>query len=177
MIPPSDPPESNAPAPEEASRDDILVAVKAAAILGAGLAAGAVVISGPKAGGSVVLGAAVAIANLLGLRAIIRSVFRAPTAEELAGDAAAEGRAADPDGKAPPPQSAAEAAAHREAGRKGGWAWGVFAILKIFLLFGGMWLLLTRGWVDPIPLVVGYGVLPLGITVGTLWTSLRGSRR
>jgi len=31
---------------------------------------------------------------------------------------------------------------------------------------------LTRGVVDPIPLVVGYGVLPLGIAASTLFRGL-----
>ena len=65
---------------------------------------------------------------------------------------------------------------HRGAGRRGGAAWGVFALLKIFLLFGGIWILLTKKLVDPIPLVVGYGVLPLGIAASALVKSLRPRR-
>ena len=57
-------------------------------------------------------------------------------------------------------------------GKRGGAAWGAFALVKIIVLFGGIWVLLTRGWVDPMPLVVGYGVLPLGITASGLFGSL-----
>lgn len=34
-----------------------------------------------------------------------------------------------------------------------------------------------RGWVEPFPLVIGYGVLPLGITTSALIASLRPKRR
>lgn len=54
-----------------------------------------------------------------------------------------------------------------DAGGSGA-AWALFAVLKMALLFGGVWMLLTRGMVDPIPLVVGYGVLPIGITASAL---------
>jgi hypothetical protein len=49
-------------------------------------------------------------------------------------------------------------------------------MLKIALLFGGVYVLLTRELVDPIPLAVGYGVLPLGIFASTLWQSLKPAR-
>lgn len=150
---------------ERPERDDTATAIKAAAILGAIFAVGALGLQGPKSAASVVLGAAIAIANLLTLRAIIRSIFRAPPPEE-----AADGEKTE---EAPRPTNAE----HKEAGRRGGWAWGVFAVLKIFILFGGVWILLTRGLVDPIALVVGYGVLPLGIAVGSLWSSLGPQRR
>lgn len=61
-------------------------------------------------------------------------------------------------------------ASDAEPGSAGGSgaAWALFAVLKMVLLFGGVWMLLTRGMVDPIPLVVGYGVLPIGITASAL---------
>lgn len=46
--------------------------------------------------------------------------------------------------------------------------YGVLAGLKILALFGGMWLLMARGWVAPLPLLVGYGALPLGIAMASL---------
>jgi hypothetical protein len=61
---------------------------------------------------------------------------------------------------------------HAREGKRGGAAWGAFALVKIVVLFGGIYLLLTKGMVDPIPLVVGYGVLPLGIACSSLFTSL-----
>jgi hypothetical protein len=61
---------------------------------------------------------------------------------------------------------------HASEGKRGGAAWGLFAVVKIVVLFGGIYLLLTKGLVDPIALVVGYGVLPLGIAASSLVNSL-----
>ena len=66
---------------------------------------------------------------------------------------------------------------HVEAGKKGGAAWGIFAVLKIIFLFGGIYVLLTKGWVDPMPLAAGYGVLPLGIFASAAWGNLAPKRR
>jgi hypothetical protein len=55
-------------------------------------------------------------------------------------------------------------------------AWGVIALGKIMLLFGGLWLLMTRHLVDPIPLVVGYGSLPIGIAIGAVVSDKTGPR-
>ena len=66
---------------------------------------------------------------------------------------------------------------HVAEGKRGGAAWGAFAVVKILVLFGGIWILLTRGLVDPIPLVVGYGVLPIGIAASGLLTGLAPRRR
>jgi hypothetical protein len=52
-------------------------------------------------------------------------------------------------------------------------AWALFAGLKIVLLFGGLWFVLTRRLVDPMPLVVGYMVMPLGIVGSAIWSALR----
>lgn len=147
---------------EQDHKDDTgLSAVKAAVILGAIFSLFAAGLYGAHAAFSVAVGAAIAVANLLMLRAIIRALIRGP---EEPKDSAGE----DPDEKS--------SQDHAEIGRRGGVAWAVFAVLKIFLLFGGVWILLTRGLVAPIPLVVGYGVLPLGIAMASLWSSL-GSRR
>jgi hypothetical protein len=47
-------------------------------------------------------------------------------------------------------------------------AWGVIALGKMMVLFGGIWFLMTRGLVDPMGLVVGYGSLPIGIAIGSI---------
>ena len=47
-------------------------------------------------------------------------------------------------------------------------AWGVIALGKMLILFGGIWFLMTRGLVDPIGLLVGYGSLPIGIAIGSI---------
>jgi hypothetical protein len=141
-----------------APADDTARAAKAAAILGGIFALAALGLYGGRAAGSVVLGAGIAVANLMTMRAIIRSLLRGP--DDDPADPPADGSGAD----------------HRAEGRRGGAAWGLFAVLKIVILFGGIWILLTRGLVDPMPLVVGYGVLPLGIALSSLWSSL-GPRR
>ncbi len=47
-------------------------------------------------------------------------------------------------------------------------AWGVIAVGKMILLFGGIWWVMTRALVDPIGLLVGYGSLPIGIAIGAI---------
>jgi hypothetical protein len=46
--------------------------------------------------------------------------------------------------------------------------WGFVAITKFSLLVVGLWLLLRAGVVDLLPLVIGYGALPLGIFASQL---------
>lgn len=41
----------------------------------------------------------------------------------------------------------------------------LFALLKLLVLFGGIYLLVREGVVDILPLVVGYGALPIGIAL------------
>ena len=52
-------------------------------------------------------------------------------------------------------------------------AWGVMALLKLTVLFGGVWFLMTKHLVDPIPLVVGFGALPIGIAIGSIVSDRR----
>jgi hypothetical protein len=56
----------------------------------------------------------------------------------------------------------------------GAQAWRIVAVLKMLLLFVGVWVLLTTGIVDPIPLVVGLGALPLGLATGSMLAAGRG---
>jgi hypothetical protein len=54
--------------------------------------------------------------------------------------------------------------------RKGNTApWGVIALFKLVFLFGGIWLILKSDIVSGLSLAVGYGALPLGITLGSLF--------
>jgi hypothetical protein len=46
--------------------------------------------------------------------------------------------------------------------------WGILALVKVFVLFGGVWLLMSADLVDPLPLVVGWGALPIGIALGSI---------
>lgn len=149
--------------PEKTERDDIKTSVKAAAALGAIFTLAAFGTHDGKTALSVAVGAGIAVANLLTMRAIVRALVQAPDDE---GDAGGE----------PDEEKSEEKKDHRAAGKRGGAAWGVFALFKIFFLFGGIWLLLSKGLVAPIPLVVGYGVLPLGIAAAGVWNSLRPRR-
>lgn len=47
--------------------------------------------------------------------------------------------------------------------------WAAFAVLKMAGLFGGVWLILRTGVASPMALAVGYGALPIGITIGTMF--------
>jgi hypothetical protein len=47
-------------------------------------------------------------------------------------------------------------------------AWAAIAVVKLVFLFGVIWIVLKSGWVSGIALAIGYGALPLGITLGGL---------
>ena len=65
---------------------------------------------------------------------------------------------------------------HVDSKQNAAFAWGVIALGKIMVLFGGLWFLMTRHLVDPIPLVVGYGSLPIGIAIGAVVSEKTGPR-
>ncbi len=50
-------------------------------------------------------------------------------------------------------------------GGHGRMSWGFVAIVKLAVLFGGMFLLIKSGIAGVLPLLIGYGALPLGIVV------------
>lgn len=47
--------------------------------------------------------------------------------------------------------------------------WAVISVVKLVVLLGGVWLILRSGIASGLALIVGYGALPIGITVGTLF--------
>lgn len=143
--------------------DGAALAAKAAAVIGVLFAVVAFALFDLRTAWSTAVGAALAVGNLVALRAIVKSLIRAPEGE---GDEESPGGGED--GRGP--------VDHEAEGRRGGWAWGIFAVFKILLLFGGIFVLLTLGLVDPMPLAVGYGVLPLGILVSTFRASLAPRR-
>ncbi|HVH41696.1 MAG TPA: hypothetical protein VM925_05115 [Labilithrix sp.] len=149
---------------EREPNDDAGQAAKAAAILGAVLALIALSLYGTRTAFSVLVGATIGVANLLTMRAIIRRLVRVSSQD-------GEPQGGNPKGDASslPDDRAGE----HEPGGRGGIAWGVFAAFKMLILFGGIWFLLTRHVVDPMPLLVGYGVMPLGIAASAVWSSLR----
>jgi len=60
------------------------------------------------------------------------------------------------------PRSAEGARAQSRAG------WALVAALKMVGLVGGVWLLMRHGVVAPVPLMFGFGALPIGIAIGSL---------
>ena len=158
-----------------------IVATASAASL---FAMGGFAIYGARVGVSVMVGGLIAVANLAFLAGLVRSLTTprddddgtTRDARDAESDEASDAHEPDADGSEPKEAAASpddRRARDRSAGRRGGLAWGLLAVVKIVVLFGGMWLLLTRGWVDPIALLVGYGALPLGISAGTLGRALR----
>ncbi len=53
-----------------------------------------------------------------------------------------------------------------EAQSRAGWA--LVAVLKMFGLLALAWLLMRHGIVSPLPMLVGFGALPIGIAIGSL---------
>jgi hypothetical protein len=47
--------------------------------------------------------------------------------------------------------------------------WTVIALLKLVFLFGGVWMILKSEIVSGLALAAGYGALPVGITLGSLF--------
>ena len=52
--------------------------------------------------------------------------------------------------------------------KRGSTPWALIAVLKFGLLIGALYLLLKSGWVELLPLLAGYGALPVGIVAGQL---------
>jgi len=164
--------EAEAPAGTDAAK----VAAIAAGVLGLALSIAAFAVFGLRSGLSVAAGATIAVANLVTMSAIIRALLR-PAEAEAEAIAAAEAEKAEAQARGEAREEEEEEPAeppvdHAREGKRGGAAWGLFAVVKILVLFGGIYLLLTKGLVDPIALVVGYGVLPLGIAASSLVNSL-----
>jgi hypothetical protein len=124
-----------------ARRADPRMQAAIAAVVAFGLlfSAGAALLWGARTALSVGAGALLAASNLWVLTRIVSNVL---------------GNAAETSDEPP--------------GGGGGSVWGVLAVVKMLVLFGGVWILMTKGVVDPIPLVVGYGSMPIGIAIGSL---------
>jgi hypothetical protein len=107
--------------------------------MGAMFAIGAIAGWGVRAGVSVAVGGLIAVANLYGLARIVGALL---------------GSRGGQDGQDGEPEA--------NAGM-----WGLLAILKIVGLFGGVWLLLSSNLVQPVGLIVGWGALPVGVSLGS----------
>ncbi len=161
------------PSTDAPETDAAKVAAIGAAVLGAVLAIAALAVFGTRTALSVAVGAAIAVANLVMMRALVRAMLR-PAEEEAFAQAqanvAAKAKAeAEAEAEA---NDAEDPVDHAAEGRRGAAAWGLFGVLKLVVLFGGIYVLLTKGLVDPMALVVGYGVLPLGIAASSLLSGL-----
>ena len=53
-------------------------------------------------------------------------------------------------------------------------AWALLAVLKMFGLIVAVWLLMRHGVVEPLPMMVGFGSLPIGIAIGALVSDRAG---
>jgi hypothetical protein len=53
-----------------------------------------------------------------------------------------------------------------EAQSRAGWA--LVAVLKMLALLALAWLLMRHGLVSPLPMLIGFGALPIGIAIGSL---------
>jgi hypothetical protein len=121
----------------------MLTALAGVASFGVLFTLGAAIVGDGWTALSVAIGAAIATANLFVLAQIVAAMVAATSEAEAEGEAkASQGSTAG--------------------------VWGIFAVVKMLVLFAGMWLLMTKGIVAPIPLVVGYGSLPIGIAIGSL---------
>lgn len=58
------------------------------------------------------------------------------------------------------------------SGEGTGASWGLVALFKILALFGGIFLVLRQGYFDLLPVVIGYGALPLGVVIGSTRTTV-----
>ncbi len=58
-----------------------------------------------------------------------------------------------------------------EAQSRAGWA--LLAVLKMFGLLALAWLLMRHGIVSPLPMLVGFAALPIGIAIGSLVSDRR----
>jgi hypothetical protein len=91
----------------------------------------------PAAGLSVGLGAITATLNMWALARIVGALF--PRGPTGAAGAPAEGRG----------------------------AWSLVALLKMLALFAVVGLLIRHGVVSPVPMMLGFGSLPIGIVIGS----------
>lgn len=134
------------------------------ALTGAVFTVAAFAVGSPKAGLSVCVGALLGVGNLWALSGIIGAML-----------APHEGEAASPEIALSDEDVAAFELARPKPRFSA--AWAVFAVLKMTILFGGVYLVLTRGWVSGLPMALGYGCMPIGMFLNAIWTSLRHSVR
>jgi hypothetical protein len=146
-------------------------------VLGTGAVFAVVAIAsfGGREAWSVLVGSALGAANLYALGHIVRAVVPGDDDEtpDTQGRPALDEAAHE---EAAPEEAVPEEATPR-AGRTGLAAlWSVLALLKIAALFGGVWAMWKHGRIAPMATVLGYGSLPVGLTVFSLVPARRSRR-
>ena len=56
-------------------------------------------------------------------------------------------------------------------------SWVLLAVLKMFALLGVTWLLMRHGLVSPLPMLLGFLSLPIGIAIGALVSDRSGASK
>jgi hypothetical protein len=139
------------------------------AAVGAVLTVGALALFPVKTGLSVLVGALVGVSNLWVLAKIVEALLTPDPDDEPA-----EAPATDSAEPVEPGESKAqEPKEPKKAKSSFSGAWGALAAVKMLVLFGGTWILMTRGLVDPMGLLVGYGSLPIGVALSGVVAGLR----
>jgi hypothetical protein len=123
--------------------------IVAVAATGAVLSAGGLATGGLRTGGSVAAGAAMAAGNLWALARVVVAL--------LPDDA--DGRESNPRGAAP-------------AGQGKG-AWTMLALVKTAGLLVAAWAVLSYRVAAPLPMLVGFVALPIGIAIGAIVSDRR----
>jgi hypothetical protein len=117
------------------------------ALTGATFALAALALFGLSAAASVAVGAGLATVNLWALARIVAALL--------------------PDEAGGPTGT---------TGASGAVAWALLGIVKMFALFAVVWLLMRHGVVSALPMLVGFGALPIGIAIGSLVSDRGGPR-
>jgi hypothetical protein len=118
-------------------------------VTGAVLTAGALVLLGAATAFSVGVGAALALGNLWALARIVVELLPPPPREG-------------------PRQTTETAEGPRQTANPALGGWAVLGALKMIGLMAVVWLLLRHGVVSALPMIVGFGALPLGIAIGSV---------
>lgn len=122
------------------------------AVIGAIFGIGSIYMRDARITASVFIGAGLALGNLWVLAKIVKSMM--PEEESSDGAPGDEGlRHGDGKGAAS--------------------GWGILAVIKILALFGGAFVLWKSGVALPLPTLLGYGALPLGIVLTSTMTPRR----
>jgi hypothetical protein len=144
------------------------------AAVGAVLTVGALALFPVKTGLSVLVGALVGVSNLWVLAKIVEALLTPDPDEEPAAETPSTDSAEPEAAESKPTQEPKEP---KKAKSSFSGAWGALAAVKMLVLFGGTWILMTRGLVDPMGLLVGYGSLPIGVALSGVVAGLRPPKR